>query len=213
VVEHHGTRSFFSVMVESGKGHRLDQRVGPIAGNECLDRRDRRGERGGLPRYPDSDRRAGLQGRSDTGGLHSAHVTRLPHSLTHALRDPHLLNCCYGGAVVKWSSSRRHVLVNFESGLNWLEPLEAAGFDSHRPAVVTSTGVSMYLTTEAIARTLHLVAALAAGSTFAMTFLVPLELAHPDVRAGLEMAVRGARASGTPFISFFTPRGDAVAGA
>ena len=59
--------------------------------------------------------------------------------------------------------------------------------------------------TEAIARTLHLVAALAPGSTFAMTFLVPLELAHPDVRPGLEMAVRGARASGTPFISFFTP--------
>ena len=95
--------------------------------------------------------------------------------------------------------------MNFESGLNWLEPLEAAGFDSHRPAVVTSTGVSMYLTTEAIARTLHQIAAFAPGSTFAMTFLVPLELADPDVRPGLEMAVRGARASGTPFISFFTP--------
>ena len=99
----------------------------------------------------------------------------------------------------------RFVPVNFESGLNWLKPLEAAGFDARRPAVVTSTGVSMYLTTEAIARTLREVAAFAPGSTFAMTFLVPLELAHPDVRPGLEMAVRGARESGTPFISFFTP--------
>jgi len=38
-----------------------------------------------------------------------------------------------------------------------------------------------------------------------MTFLVPLELAGPDVRPGLEMAVKGARAGGTPFLSFFTP--------
>ena len=38
-----------------------------------------------------------------------------------------------------------------------------------------------------------------------MTFLLPLELADPEVRPGLEMAAKGARASGTPFISFFTP--------
>jgi methyltransferase (TIGR00027 family) len=99
----------------------------------------------------------------------------------------------------------RFVPVNFESGLNWLEPLQAAGFDSLRPAVVASTGVSMYLTRNAIARTLHQFAAFAPGSTFAMTFLAPLELADPDVRPGLEMAVRGARANGTPFTSFFTP--------
>jgi len=38
-----------------------------------------------------------------------------------------------------------------------------------------------------------------------MTFLFPLELADPEVRPGLEMAEKGARASGTPFLSFFTP--------
>jgi hypothetical protein len=38
-----------------------------------------------------------------------------------------------------------------------------------------------------------------------MTFLLPIELADPDVRPGLQMAGKGARASGTPFISFFTP--------
>jgi len=38
-----------------------------------------------------------------------------------------------------------------------------------------------------------------------MTFLMPLELAEPEVRPGLQMAEKGARASGTPFISFFTP--------
>src|SRR5215471_16055258 len=49
------------------------------------------------------------------------------------------------------------------------------------------------------------VAALASESTLAMTFLLPLELADPEVRPGLEMAEKGARANGTPFLSFFTP--------
>jgi hypothetical protein len=46
------------------------------------------------------------------------------------------------------------------------------------------------------------IAALASGSTLAMTLLFPLELADPEVRPGLEMAEKGARASGTPFLSY-----------
>jgi methyltransferase (TIGR00027 family) len=99
----------------------------------------------------------------------------------------------------------RFVPVNFESGASWRESLAVAGFDFQRRAVITSTGVSMYLTAEANARTLREIAAFAPGSTFVMTFLCPIELADPDVRPGLEMAVKGARASGTPFISFFRP--------
>jgi O-methyltransferase involved in polyketide biosynthesis len=63
----------------------------------------------------------------------------------------------------------------------------------------------MYLSREANAATMREVATLAPGSTLAMTFLVPLELADPEVRPGLEMADKGARASGTPFLSFFAP--------
>lgn len=99
----------------------------------------------------------------------------------------------------------RLVPVDFEAGDDWWQRLAAAGFDAGKPAVVVSTGVSMYLTKEAIRTTLRQVAALAAGSSFAMTFLLPLECADPDVRPGLEMAAKGARASGTPFISFFMP--------
>ncbi len=99
----------------------------------------------------------------------------------------------------------RFVPVNFEAGDAWWERLTASGFDSGRPAVVASTGVSMYLTKEAIAATLRQVAALASGSTFAMSFLLPVEMADPEVRPGIERAIAGARASGTPFISFFTP--------
>ena len=64
---------------------------------------------------------------------------------------------------------------------------------------------AMHLTKDAIAATLREIAALTAGSTFAMTFLLPIELADPELRHGLQMAEKGARASGTPFISFFTP--------
>lgn len=103
------------------------------------------------------------------------------------------------------SERLRLVPVNFETKESWWDRLAAAGFDAGKPAVVTSTGVSMYLTTEAIMATLRQMAGLAAGSTFVMSFLLPLEMADPEIRPALEMAEKGARASGTPFISFFTP--------
>jgi len=53
--------------------------------------------------------------------------------------------------------------------------------------------------------TLRNAASLALGSSLVMSFLLPLELADPESRPGLEIVERGARASGTPFISFFTP--------
>lgn len=107
-----------------------------------------------------------------------------------------------GFGVPEWL---RLVPVDLEAGESWRAGLAAAGFDAGRPAVVVATGVSMYLTREANAAALGQVAALAARSTFATTFILPLELADPEVRPGLEMAERGARASGTPFVSFFTP--------
>jgi methyltransferase (TIGR00027 family) len=99
----------------------------------------------------------------------------------------------------------RLVPVDFEAGASWRDRLAAAGFAAGKPAVVASTGVSMYLTREANVDTLRQVARLAPGSTLAMTFLVPLELADADARQGLERAAKGARASGTPFLSFFEP--------
>ena len=97
------------------------------------------------------------------------------------------------------------VPVNFEANESWWEKLKASGFDASMPAVVVSTGVSMYLTKEAVLATLRQAAALAPGSTFAMTFLLPIEMVDPEVRPGLERALKGAAASGTPFRSFFTP--------
>ena len=90
----------------------------------------------------------------------------------------------------------RFVPVDFEAGGSWREGLVTAGFDDSKPTIVVSTGVSMYLTKDANAATLRQVAALAPGSTLAMTFLLPLELADPEVHPGLEMAEKGARANG-----------------
>ncbi len=98
------------------------------------------------------------------------------------------------------------VAVDFEAGDAWWEKLAAAGFDARRPAVVVSTGVSMYLTEEANRATLRQVASLAKGSTLALSFLLPIELADPEIRPGMERAAAGAKANGTPFISFFTPQ-------
>jgi methyltransferase (TIGR00027 family) len=99
----------------------------------------------------------------------------------------------------------RLVPVDFEIGDKWWERLQEAGFDAAQPAIVASTGVSMYLTVDAIAATLRRVASLAAGSKLVMSFLLPIELADPEIRAGIERAAEGARANGTPFISFFRP--------
>jgi methyltransferase (TIGR00027 family) len=99
----------------------------------------------------------------------------------------------------------RLVPVDFEAGDQWWERLTSSGFDSRRPAVVASTGVSMYLTRDANMATLRQIASLAPGSTLAMSFLLPIEMTDPELRPGMERAVAGSKASGTPFISFFTP--------
>jgi methyltransferase (TIGR00027 family) len=99
----------------------------------------------------------------------------------------------------------RLVPVDFEANGSWWEQLSAAGFDPGQPAVVASTGVTMYLTRDATTATLRQVARLAPGSTLAMTFMLPPGLLDDRDRSGLQASRDGARASGTPFISFYTP--------
>jgi methyltransferase (TIGR00027 family) len=99
----------------------------------------------------------------------------------------------------------RLVPVDFEANGSWWPQLAAAGFDPGQPAVVAAAGVTMYLTRDATAATLRQVARLAPGSTLATTFMLPAELLDDRDRPGLQASRDGARASGTPFISFYTP--------
>jgi methyltransferase (TIGR00027 family) len=95
--------------------------------------------------------------------------------------------------------------VDFEAGGSWWDRVSEAGFVEERPAVVASTGVALYLGKDTVAATLRQIAALAPGTTLAMSFNLPLDLVAPEDRPGVEMAMRGAQASGTPFVSFFAP--------
>jgi len=101
-------------------------------------------------------------------------------------------------------STLHFVPVNFEK-YSWWEELLKSGFDKNKPAVIACTGVTLYLTKEAIVSTLKQIATLAPGSTLAMTFYLPIELLDEEDKPMQEMADKGARAGGTPFVSFFAP--------
>jgi methyltransferase (TIGR00027 family) len=98
----------------------------------------------------------------------------------------------------------RLVPVDFEV-TSWWEELLAAGFDVDRPAVVASTGVSMYLTRDVNVATLRQIAEFAPGSTLAMTFQPPMDLLDEEERPGRQAVEEKAREGGTPFLSFFAP--------
>lgn len=100
----------------------------------------------------------------------------------------------------------KFVSVNFEEKQGWLDQLKKKGFDDTKPAVVVSTGVTQYLTIDAIMETLKMFSKLAKGSKLALTFLLPFEkIKKQDERKEVDEAEKGAKAGGTPFISFFTP--------
>ncbi len=96
------------------------------------------------------------------------------------------------------------VSVNFETS-SWWEQLLKAGFDISQPAVIACTGVSLYLTRDAITAMLKQIATLASGSTLAMTFYLPMALIDEEDKPLQEIAEKGAREAGTPFVSFFAP--------
>jgi len=96
------------------------------------------------------------------------------------------------------------VSVDFETS-SWWEQLINAGFDTAKPAFVACTGVSLYLTTDAIFATLCQLATLTPGSKLAMTYYLPFDLLDEEDKPLQLIAENGARAAGTPFISFFEP--------
>ncbi len=94
------------------------------------------------------------------------------------------------------------VPVDFETSSWWTELLNK-GFDIHKKAVVSCTGVTLYLTKDAIIDTLQKMTSLASGSTIAIAFYLPLEQLDEEDKPLMEMSIKGAAASGTPFISFY----------
>ena len=95
------------------------------------------------------------------------------------------------------------VPVDFETSSWWAQLLEK-GFDISQPAFVSCTGVTLYLTYEAIVDTLQKISSLAKGSELAVAFYLPLEKLDKEDQPMQEIAIKGAAASGTPFVSFFS---------
>jgi len=95
------------------------------------------------------------------------------------------------------------VPVDFEIS-SWWDELLNKGFNVEQRAFVSCIGVTLYLTKEAITDTLKKMTLLAPGSTIAMAFYLPLELLEEEDKPLMEMSIKGAAASGTPFVSFFS---------
>ncbi len=103
----------------------------------------------------------------------------------------------------KFPDNLHFVPVDFETSSWWTELLNK-GFDIDKKAIVSCTGVTLYLTKEAIMDTLKKMTSLASGSTIAIAFYLPLEQLDEEDKAMQEIAIKGAAASGTPFVSFFS---------
>jgi methyltransferase (TIGR00027 family) len=102
-------------------------------------------------------------------------------------------------------SGLHFVPVDFETGQSWWDELIKAGFDKNKSAIIVSTGVSMYLSKDANVATLKQVARLAPNSSFAMTFMLALDLLEPKEKSIMEFVMNKAKKSGTPFLSLFKP--------
>ncbi|MBS1653863.1 MAG: class I SAM-dependent methyltransferase, partial [Bacteroidetes bacterium] len=126
-------------------------------------------------------------------------VYEIDQTATQLWKQQRLNELGYG--VPEWL---HFVSVNFETS-SWWDELVRSGFNKEQPAVVACTGVSLYLTKAAIISTLKQVSSLASGSTLAMTFYLPMELLDEEDQPLQQIAEKGARAAGTPFLSFFTP--------
>ncbi|MBC9911134.1 class I SAM-dependent methyltransferase [Chitinophaga varians] len=119
---------------------------------------------------------------------------------TLAWKQQRLIETGYG-----ISPSLHFVGVDFEKGQSWWDTLLQAGFQPDLPAVIACTGVTLYLSREAISQMLHQIAAMASGTRVAITFIVPQELLEEEDLALQKASTQGAKASGNPFVSFFTP--------
>ncbi|WP_300671882.1 class I SAM-dependent methyltransferase [Soonwooa sp.] len=101
------------------------------------------------------------------------------------------------------SENLHFVPVDFETS-SWLHELTKNGFDIKQQAVVSCTGVSLYLSQEAIIDTLKKLSSFASDSTIAISFYLPIEELEGEDKHLMEISIKGAAASGTPFVSFFS---------
>lgn len=83
--------------------------------------------------------------------------------------------------------------------------LHQSGFRSDQPACISWMGVTMYLTADAVLRTLRTVAGLSTGSCLCFDYRVPTTMLNPIDRVINETLERRVAAVGEPWLSTFYP--------
>jgi methyltransferase (TIGR00027 family) len=86
-----------------------------------------------------------------------------------------------------------------------VDGLARAGFNPAKPAVFAWLGVTMYLTLEAIERTLRAVASLPEGTEIVLDYSAPTTEFPEAIRAYIDKARAALADVGEPWLSFFTP--------
>ena len=99
----------------------------------------------------------------------------------------------------------RFVPVDFDRGQDLWSELLAAGFDPDAPTLVSSLGLSMYLSKPANRAILRRISQIAAGSVLVMSFILPLSHVDKKIRTGVEQSMKGAAQGGSPWLSFYDP--------
>ncbi|MEU8173047.1 class I SAM-dependent methyltransferase [Microbispora hainanensis] len=99
-----------------------------------------------------------------------------------------------------------YVPADMEAGECPVDRLVAHGLDLARPAFASWLGVTVYLTREAVARTLAGLGRLAPGSEIVMDHLLPEALRGPRARAYAETLMPLVAEGGEPWLTFLSPR-------
>lgn len=102
------------------------------------------------------------------------------------------------------------VPVDFEAETLEEGLIRAEGFDAGMSTFFSWLGVTQYITHSAVMATLHVIAAMPAGSAIVFDYAVSPSLLSPNAREAFEKLAQRVAAAGEPFRTFFEP--DALAG-
>lgn len=97
------------------------------------------------------------------------------------------------------------VPVDFERGENWVSKVVQSGFRTDEPSIIVAAGLSMYLSESTNAQLLRDISGFAPATRLVLTFALPRELIDVIDRPGHAAAEKGAKASGHPWRSHFSP--------
>lgn len=96
------------------------------------------------------------------------------------------------------------VPVDLETG-DLAQALVTAGFDPGAPAFVSWLGVTMYLTRDAIAKTLAVLGDFAPGTRLSTGYPLPAELRDAEAQAYVDAVAAMAAREGEPWRSYLSP--------